>query len=169
METVKILLVLCFILECCNCWINEFDGPLSYECLPGQELAQIVSRHNNYYEDRQWDFQCGNTGVLATSCKWTNRVNRYGKLINFKCASGGVIAGLRSYPNTKYQDRVFDVKCCSVKNPSRSCKWTKYANRYDGQLQYYIPPYKYINGIYSTYSGRHRDRRFRFRECYVPK
>ncbi|XP_050405715.1 millepora cytotoxin-1-like [Patella vulgata] len=75
-------------LECCNCWVNKYDGPVSYECPPGEELAQILSEHSNHYEDRLWDFQCRNTG--------------------------GAIAGIKSFHNNYYEDRVFDIKCCDV-------------------------------------------------------
>ncbi|XP_050397171.1 millepora cytotoxin-1 [Patella vulgata] len=171
MEAVKILFVLSLILECCNCWVNKFDQPVSYECPLGQVLTKISSQHNNYYEDRQWDFQCAYSCALATSnsCKWTNKVNTYDHVMNFKCPSGGAITGIRSIHNNYYEDRVFDIKCCDVIKPPASCLWTKFENSYDGRLDYTIAANRYLNGIYSVHNNHYEDRRFKFNECDLPK
>ncbi|KAK6194603.1 hypothetical protein SNE40_000209 [Patella caerulea] len=171
MEAVKILLVLCFMLECCYCWVNQYDKPVSYECHPGQVLTKIVSQHNNYREDRQWDFQCAYTAALTpkSSCKWTNKVNQYDKVMNFKCPKGGAITGLRSVHNNYYEDRIYDVKCCDVIKQPKSCSLTGYVNTYDGKMNHVIKPCKYLHGIYSVHSNYHEDRRHRFYECNLPE
>ncbi|XP_055958064.1 hemagglutinin/amebocyte aggregation factor-like [Patella vulgata] len=164
MESVKILFVLCLILECCNCWVNKFDEPVWYECPAGEQLSSITSEHDNHFEDRQWDFTCAHLAPLGL-CSWHNNINQHDGVMDFKCPDSGAITGIKSVHDNNKEDRIYHIECCAMSNTPNVCKLTDYANEFDGLLDYKIPTNKYLNGIYSVHQNFQEDRRFKFNEC----
>ncbi|KAK6195072.1 hypothetical protein SNE40_000577 [Patella caerulea] len=167
MEGVKILLVLCIMIDSCYGWANSFDGYLNFQCPTGQQIVTLSSYHNDYYEDRRWNYLCETYAPLG-SCTWHNKVNSYDQTMNFKCPGNGAICGFRATHNNYYEDRIYDVKCCTMSQlypTGLSCDWSGKVNSYDNTFYYGVPWHKYIHGIYSTHSNFENDRVFEIYEC----
>ncbi|XP_041376982.1 dermatopontin-like [Gigantopelta aegis] len=147
-------------------WENNWDGPFEFMCPHGQSIRRITSNHNNRAEDRQWRFECSNTGAVA-SCVWSGYVNDFDQPLLFQCPNNGVITGISSYHNNNAEDRRFKFHCCSISGRSlTNCRFSlSYSNTFDGYLNFYVPNNQVLKGAFSYHSNGAEDRRWKFEVC----
>ena len=56
-------------------WVNQYDSPVDFSCPLGQFISHFNSEHNDYYEDRVWNFGCRQIPLdfSEASCTWTGK------------------------------------------------------------------------------------------------
>lgn len=151
-------------------WANTYDQPLNFECPAGQSITRTESRHNNFYEDREFAFGCSYAPKMTplVNCAWTDYVNNYDGDMNYICPGNGVMKGWNSVHNNYYEDRQFKFLCCNVEgfsvNPT--CSWTDYLNDFDKNVAYRVPSSKaVISGVHSVHHNFFEDRRWKLYVC----
>ncbi|XP_059154331.1 dermatopontin-like [Physella acuta] len=147
--------------------VNGWDQPFDFKCPPGHAISYISSEHNNYFEDRQWEFHC--RSVWETSaCEQSGYVNDFDQPINYVCPHNKVMTGVASYHSNHHEDRRFKFQCCSVNGKSlNGCYKTGEVNTWDGKLTLLVPEGKVVNGAYSTHNNYYEDRIWRFNICSI--
>ncbi|XP_045161447.2 hemagglutinin/amebocyte aggregation factor-like [Mercenaria mercenaria] len=180
LEIVRLLVLLAVSLVptiyACGGWINQWDGPLEFECRSvHQFVSRVQSIHNNHREDRRYKMSCRNIPSYvrhchSTSCRWTGYLNNYDDLLMYNCGRNGYINGFRSVHNNHYEDRRWRVRCCTVRGLYlHDCTHTGWTNSWD-RPQYYNTPYGQItSGVLSWHKNRYEDRRWKYRICKVRK
>ncbi|KAM4676748.1 hemagglutinin/amebocyte aggregation factor-like isoform 1-T1 [Discoglossus pictus] len=147
-------------------WVNSFDEELHYVCPVSESINSIISQHNNWYEDRVWDFTCKPTFSKRPSCYWTNYINCMDEQFSFTCPFGSVISGLQSYHNNRQEDRRWKFYCCAASEVyTKYCYWTHYVNNFDAYMHWQVPRDNYLVGISSYHDDYTEDRRFKFQYC----
>jgi len=143
-------------------WLNRWDKPVKWCCgCKTVALDGIYSVHNNYYEDRRWQYhaQTYPRGMLARYqwwsgwTKWHSTWNRY--------RGDSVIVTIRSFHNNKKEDRRFRFlfRKINARAWKRSTwRWSG-LNKYDGKVSKNCGT-GWIMGLWSRYSKYHRDRQF---------
>ena len=94
--------------------VTPYDKPWSRECPANYVVNTIKSKNNDYYEDRAWSMYCMDSiGVTTSDCAWSGYVNGYDQDFTYWCPHKGAIVGIRSEHHNYYEDRRFDIKCCT--------------------------------------------------------
>ena len=135
-------------------------------CLLGKGMIRVRSQHNNWFEDRQFDFDCEGNSRITHYCKWTDYVNSMRGSMNYACPHNYVITGVESYHQNGKEDRRFKFECCKVNGKVDHCSNSGYVNNYDHQLNFGSSD-KFMTGWKSTFSGWHKDRKFSFDVCEI--
>ena len=107
-------------------------------------------------------------GAPKASCSWSGWKNKYDGELNYVCPNNGFIAGVESVHSNWYEDRIWNLKCCTNKSyRHRNCKWTGWVNGWDGNMAFWEPKKtkKLIAGWNSVHSNWYEDRRHRFLIC----
>jgi len=88
--------------------------------------------------DRKWGFDCKSMGASQESglCKWytgvdqgawlrgKDWVNNFKEDFTVECPSNGILAGLKSIHDDKYEDRIWNVYCCTGDHQKATdCEW----------------------------------------------
>lgn len=94
-------------------WINPHDNRVIFQCPKGEHISRIKSQHQNYYEDRQWDFEC-TKGYVGGECKWQDYANNFDKDLDWQCPDNGLVTGFDSYHSNHHEDRRWKFRCCKV-------------------------------------------------------
>ncbi|XP_033726357.1 dermatopontin-like [Pecten maximus] len=103
--------------EVMNCvwsgYVNDFDGPVLYEC-PGDDFINgIRSVHDNGKEDRRWSFQCCSLrGHVRDKCHFTGYVNQYDGPLSYTVPDDQLIHGTNSIHDNGPEDRIFAFEVC---------------------------------------------------------
>ncbi|XP_028412140.1 millepora cytotoxin-1-like [Dendronephthya gigantea] len=143
---------------------TPYDQTWARACLDNERFTKIVSRHNNYKEDRQWEFTCEPSGVTLTNCKWTGYQNGYDGKLDYTCQDG-VINGIKSVHNNYYEDRQWAFYCCDMGRYIKRCADTAEVNYLDNTLNFKIMPGYFLSGMSSLHYSHYEDRIFRFFVC----
>ncbi|XP_074649188.1 uncharacterized protein LOC141904498 [Tubulanus polymorphus] len=163
-----LLVVVISLLGICHisvAWKNDWDQPLNFECPNYQHIQWFKSRHDNYYEDRQFDMSC-RSGYVGIDCSWTGYLNDWDGVLSFVCPQNGIVTGFQSYHDNYREDRRWKLRCCNlVTKPGLSCHWTGYLANWDKQIDYLFPAGQAMVGMYSKHDNRREDRLFQFRVC----
>lgn len=154
-------------------WQNDWDEDHSHVCGKSEDASRVKSIHDNYNEDRKWEWQCRKTPLLekGESCKWHNDVNDYDEIMNFECPNSQVIAGSKSTHSNWWQDRKFSYICCSgspknaVSCSKTNCYTTKYINDWDQRMDYSVKTGEHLVGFYSEENSYRQDRIFKAKIC----
>ncbi|XP_046564855.1 hemagglutinin/amebocyte aggregation factor-like [Haliotis rubra] len=164
------MLVLCVLVCHVTAWINQFDEPFTFTCPAETSLIHVVSSHDNYHQDRVWEFSCRappHHDAKMINCEWTGKYqNEFDQPLTFQCARDGLIAGISSVRNDYHEDRRFKFYCCEVPGyiPG-SCYFTPYVNNLNEHMDYVVPGGKVMRGIDSYHDNHKEDRRFKFEIC----
>ncbi|KAK6172434.1 hypothetical protein SNE40_016084 [Patella caerulea] len=146
-------------------WQNDYDRDIWFACPTGKSVTRIKSKHHNWFEDRLWEYSCGNRGELG-KCQWFYNVNQYDGVLLFKCPNFGRIVATKSYHNNYYEDRRFSFQCCTPKKvKATECRFTNFVNVYDGYMDYTVPNNKFLRGAYSVHKNFIEDRIWKFEIC----
>ncbi|XP_059154334.1 dermatopontin-like [Physella acuta] len=146
---------------------NDWDKPFDYRCPLSQTISYIYSEHNNFFEDRKWEFYCRSVGETA-DCEQSGYVNQFDQLLHYVCPRDKFITGIASYHDNHYEDRRFQFQCCRATGRNLTgCFMTGDANTWDQKLTFMVPVGMVINGAYSTHNNYYEDRIWRFQICYV--
>ncbi len=137
---------------------NKWDGHHKIECPTGEGLYKVESRHDNYYEDRIFDYDCRAVGSSSDvyTCEWTDYVNKYDESFSFQCPwNNQFLAGTESQHSNYYEDRRFKFRCCSGKRLRVIHRFTSsFWNKYDEALSYTAPDWaKSFCGISSEHNN----------------
>lgn len=154
-------------------WSNGWDGQLTFICPHKgdnyQAIKRIVSEHNNHHEDRRWHFECGDVPKNG-KCNWNGQwLNGFDGDLNYVLPGNGYLIGVHSYHNSHHEDRRWKFAYCEMPSGFEDCKWTGYANGWDGYMNYKVPQARVIHGAYSYHHNRHEDRKWKFLECGIKK
>ncbi|XP_018949936.1 hemagglutinin/amebocyte aggregation factor-like [Cyprinus carpio] len=105
-------------------YVNDFDKTFSFECPPHHVIAGISSYHDNYHEDRRWQFSCCRSkctsevrGHCHSDCHWTSYVNSFDEYFFWTVPTQRVLVGIGSYHDDIHEDRRWRYKYCL----QRSC------------------------------------------------
>lgn len=55
-------------------WKNDFDKPLDFTCPVNKVISTIRSIHENWAEDRRWDFNCIWNKFASNICSWSGNL-----------------------------------------------------------------------------------------------
>ena len=62
---------------CVHGWATSFDQPFNFTCQPGQAIVYSRSQYSGQFQDRKWDFRCGEVDpamdTSRTKCSWTGK------------------------------------------------------------------------------------------------
>ncbi|CAG5115562.1 unnamed protein product [Candidula unifasciata] len=164
---VTILLAVVWTLSASGQWVNNFDQVATFECTHGRALYLIRSIHDNYFEDRIWQFKC-RTAYTTTSCFWTEFLNLWDQTLDYNCPGDNYINGIYSVHDNYYEDRRFSVKCCAAGHrPLKWCYLTDYINDWDGEMYFEAPGGYVIRGLQSHHDNSREDRRWKINLCWV--
>lgn len=125
-------------------WENDWDQKLEFTCPAGQGIYMIETdgffgrKGFGKKNDRKWGFDCKSMGASQESgdCKWYtsidqggwNRgedwVNNFRENFKVECPEHGILAGLKSIHDNKYEDRIWNVYCCKGDHQKvTDCDW----------------------------------------------
>lgn len=125
-------------------WENDWDDKLEFTCPAGQGIYMIETDGNFGYKgagnknDRKWGFDCKSMGASQESgnCKWytgidqgswlrgKDWVNNFRENFEVECPNNGILAGLKSIHDNKYEDRIWNVYCCTGDHQKvTDCGW----------------------------------------------
>jgi len=93
-------------------YVNHWDGQFTYEC-PGRSIITgIKSIHNNWHDDRRFDFRCTTLPdyVKLGRCKWTGYVNTWDHRMDY--TPDYYLKGVSSIHNNWRRDRIFKFFAC---------------------------------------------------------
>ncbi|KAL1257200.1 hypothetical protein QQF64_012745, partial [Cirrhinus molitorella] len=150
-------------------WKNTYDGPLTFNCPEGQSISSITSEHNNYYEDRIWNFGCQDTNCKTSQRLWTEYVNDFDQVLLFECPVQHVISGMSSYHSNYYEDRRWRFYCCKTPCITTNCHWTSYVNNFDEYFHWTVPNQYTLVGVQSYHQNYEEDRRWKYKVCTQDK
>ncbi|XP_050959311.1 hemagglutinin/amebocyte aggregation factor-like [Labeo rohita] len=96
-------------------YVNDFDKAFTFECPAQHAIAGMSSYHDNYYEDRRWQYYCckvectsGNPG----KCQSTSYVNAFDEDFHWNVPPHSVLVGVESYHQNYQEDRRWNYKYC---------------------------------------------------------
>ncbi|KAK3790010.1 hypothetical protein RRG08_016327 [Elysia crispata] len=155
-------------------WLNEAQNKESFrfECPQNQAISRVVSEHGNRYEDRKFQFVCSRAPVRSlTSCEWSDFTYTRNKPLHYQCHKSGVITGVYSTYDVKYQDRKFSFQCCSPSDGVvlHACETTSWTNEFDRRQDFKVPVGNVMRGWTSIYNSYKHDRRYAITYCKVGK
>lgn len=113
----------CAILDSAHSRVERFstlggttlDGSWARACPGTYVLVSVASGHDNGAEDREFKFGCAEFEKTRRSgCSWTSYLNSFDGAVNFRCTSGKVFAGVRSFHSNAAEDRRFSFLCCDL-------------------------------------------------------
>jgi len=148
-------------------FVNEYDQPFDFKCKEGESIDEIATEHDNYREDRRWDFTCKKNQVITKDCTWSGEVNNFDQDFDYKCEKG-VIAGIASHHDNHYEDRRFKFYCCKVKHELKDCLDTDWVNNWDERFTVKVAKGMAMVGMSSIHKNYYDDRRFKLHYCKVP-
>jgi len=152
-------------------WNNGWDGELKFHCPSSQTITSFYSVHDNKREDRLFDIKCSNSPVRSSGkCFWT-KMNPWDQPYRYTCPNNGMVSGMYSIHSNRHEDRRWAIQCCEISKelqPDR-CRWTGWANNWDGPVNYKVPLGRVLSGFYSIHHNKHEDRLFNFYECFTKK
>ena len=96
---------------------TEFDEPFNITCPEFNYLYGIESLYDKHYKDRKFKFLC-KKGFVGRECEWRSEANmpqEYDEPLNYTCQNGGIITGIESTHSNRYEDRIWNFKCCAVR------------------------------------------------------
>jgi len=160
---------------------NEWDQKLDFTCPPnsGQGIYFIETdgHFNSMFadkNDRKWGFDCKNMGASKDKfgCKWYSGIddgwhkekqwiNNFKEDFKIQCPNHGIVAGFKSIHNNNYEDRIWNVYCCTGSHAfSNDCEWklpTKTNNddwkfQFDGERSF-------IRGVKSKFIASKSERK----------
>ncbi len=83
-------------------YVNQWDGPLLFQCPADYVMAGVKSVHNNQKEDRLWKFKCCKAPCYQTkSCNLSPFINSYRSMINYKAPAKKVFVGAFSFHDNR--------------------------------------------------------------------
>ncbi|XP_012946370.1 dermatopontin-like [Aplysia californica] len=83
---------------------------------------------------------------------------------NFQCRHGEYVTSVHSVHDNRREDRRWQLGC-GGNEASGSCRWSVYANSWDGPLHHLCPHNMVVAGVSSYHNNRKEDRLFKFRCC----
>ncbi|XP_031560830.1 hemagglutinin/amebocyte aggregation factor-like [Actinia tenebrosa] len=149
---------------------NDWHATINMNCDRGMSISRLNSFHENEYEDRRWAYSChANSKALIRYN--TGEENTHDGKLDFVCPRGGYIT--RMYSNTYrtlYKDRTFKFTCSREKywnppHPKGNCYWTAWKNKYDGDLDFWVPTGYHLAGVESRHYNWAEDRIWKFYVC----
>ena len=82
---------------------------------------------NFFHSPCRWGFDCKNMGASKDKfgCKWYSGIddgwhkekqwiNKFKEDFKIQCPNHGIVAGFKSIHDNKYEDRIWNVYCCTV-------------------------------------------------------
>ena len=79
-------------------YVNWFDQPISHMCNPNYYLCGVDSYHENWAEDRRWNFKCCHSpNHFLRTCGITGYVNGWDGPMDYRVGASQVITGTYSY------------------------------------------------------------------------
>ncbi|XP_039523781.1 hemagglutinin/amebocyte aggregation factor isoform X2 [Pimephales promelas] len=95
-------------------YANDFDQLLHFECPPNYIMTGMSSYHNNYHEDRRWQFHCCRSrGLYTAHCKWTTYVNYFDEAFHWTVPNLNYLVGAESYHSNMKEDRRWMYQYCA--------------------------------------------------------
>ena len=166
---------------------NTYDNPMHFTCGANKYIWTILSRWDADHQDRIWRFNCRESNSELKdldNCyflySWRNWFeDRY---LDYQCHVGGAMTGMYSIHDDIYQDRRWNLKCCSMKNCiPNNCQWSSSTTAF-AYMHYVVPQDFHLNGIkaervcvvrckgpwWKPFCWTECDRVWKFRICKVP-
>ncbi|KAM4612666.1 hemagglutinin/amebocyte aggregation factor-like [Polymixia lowei] len=84
------------------------------------------------------------------------------------CPSGQAVSQITSIHDNGKEDRLWRFSCKTFA-ASRRCRWSTYANSFDGYMNFRCPYNQVIAGASSYHSNSKEDRRWKFYCCSAPR
>eukprot|EP01083_Nonionella_stella_P031052 85059_1 len=152
---------------------TQYDASWKRGCGGGSAIYRAFSRHNNDYEDRQFEFRCSvpSDDFILGSCEWIGYYPaNFDGSIHKDCANSGVMRTIESYHDNSHEDRKFRFECCIVyQNPYNYTSMIFsandfYSNEWNGPHDVIKQGY-FLSGMESYHSNSREDRRFKWQFC----
>jgi len=171
---------------------NDWDDSLEFTCDPmsGEGIYMIETDGNfgrklsGKPNDRKWGFDCKSMGASTSQdgCKWYTGIddgwinngswiNNYQHKFEMQCPSNGIVAGFKSVHSNRYEDRIWNVYCCTGSHASAAdCEWKspEQDKKNDDDWKFEFSGEKaFIRGVRSWWGNGHdsNDRSWQFEVC----
>ncbi|KAM4613100.1 uncharacterized protein ACJ7VT_011284 isoform 2-T2 [Polymixia lowei] len=105
------------------------------------------------------------SSYLPKAAVWDNK---WDGVLNRMCPSGQAVSRITSVHSNGKEDRLWRFSCKAFAAP-RTCRWSAYANSFDGYMNFRCPNNQVIAGAYSYHSNSKEDRRWKFYCCSAPR
>ena len=151
-----------------SAFLTQFKANFTYECPDGHVLKDIEGMPDKSQADRLWHYDCFDIqAVPLHSCAWRHDVNDYDKEVIFKCGSDQVIAGVGSTWGSRYRDRSWSFRCCSLGSNyiMHNCNYTGWLNKPLDPMIYSVPEGFMLSGVWSIDDNHYSDRTYNFEVC----
>ncbi|RUS86139.1 hypothetical protein EGW08_006087 [Elysia chlorotica] len=152
-------------------YVNNWDGPVDFECPDAESIGYLYSIHSNTAEDRRWKIACRKppSGAEVRKCEWTpNYVNQNDRTLLYMCPANYVISGVKSVHSNRDEDRRYKFKCCKDSNyVTTSCTRSDWLNNWDGALDFTVANGRVLTGWFSVHDNSKEDRRHKFITCQL--
>jgi len=100
-----------------NPFANNYDGKFRFECSTDKLIYAISSEHDNYKEDRRFQFRCCRLSKHVTTradASFTGWQNSFDGALNFQCGESRALMGVSSEHSNYYEDRRFSFRCAKI-------------------------------------------------------
>jgi len=99
-----------------NGFVNKYDEKFRFECPPNELIDGIISNHENYYNDRRFNFRCCrlDNHVTAKEDDFTDWQNKLDGPLNFQCGDSRALKGVYSEHDNYTNDRRFSFRCARI-------------------------------------------------------
>ncbi|ROI15312.1 Hemagglutinin/amebocyte aggregation factor [Anabarilius grahami] len=145
-------------------YVNNFDQEFTFQCPTNYVIAGMHSFHNNYYEDRRWQFYCCRSKCeVSSNCQWSSYVNEFDETFYWYVPYHHVLVGAGSYHHNYYE--LWEFGCKDTFDSGSDCFLSPYANDFDQPLNFVCPPHNFMAGMSSNHNNKHEDRRWQFYCC----
>jgi len=150
------------------------DAVINFTCPDSQVFSHWDSHFEDYYGDRQWNFNCSDKlakyEVELADCSWTDYIDQWQGFMEFSCPNDGIVTGLYSEHDNFYEDRRYKLKCCREEGlVTHACGFTDFINAYRADISYTAPTDAVITGFTSLMDKTQEDRTWRFDLCRVDR
>ncbi|CAG0886670.1 unnamed protein product [Darwinula stevensoni] len=150
-------------------FINDYDEPLTYMCPTNGIIAGVASEHENFYEDRRFDFKCCHLeGVCWSDCYLTPYVNDYDEPMDYSVDPGYYITGAYSIHENFYERIDFVmassmvIACLFLGDVVSARPGHKWVNDYDEPFNFACPFNESIIRVESLHDNEREDRIWEF-------
>ncbi|XP_074654946.1 uncharacterized protein LOC141908697 [Tubulanus polymorphus] len=163
LSTVIVVSISCTV----DAYVNNFKEDFDFSCPDGEHVSWVESYHDNYHEDRRWNFKCLNAGYVGNECWLSDYVNDWDGDMDFKCADNGIVTGFWSKFDSHRNDRRWKIRCCKIitVNGTQCSTTPDNINEYDNPLDWNVPVGQAIRGFWSHHKNRKEDRIWKVHVC----
>lgn len=150
-------------------YVNEFNRNLEYSCPVDYAISGFHSIHDKRRSDRRWKIRCCKVSKARLEYKeFTKFLNKLDSRLDYACAKGEVLVGVRAVYGYYARDRQWEARCGKLypaDNIVFNAQLTPFLNDWDQKFEFSGEKNAVITGIYSVHNNGRGDRRWKFRHA----